>query len=270
MRGWLYVMTNPAMPGIVKIGYSAKDPELRAEELNQTGIPHKPIVEYDLLIEEPYLIEQKVHSELQQVNEGKEWFRCSIEDAILAIQHAANGKGIVETYKHADREKVLELLELEKEAQRQHEQLQKEESERKSEIEREKESYSVVEEAYFDKLEALNQSYKQQLSGIYEDKRHPLMLYWFGAIVSITLLIFVINGVEENLAGSLVLISIFGLILLYPVRLTRRLLENRFKSSSEYMKLGAERSLRKERLTAEFAEWKKSNLKYYKPKSPII
>ncbi|WP_295427803.1 GIY-YIG nuclease family protein [uncultured Thiodictyon sp.] len=33
MKGFVYVMSNKAMPGLVKIGYSTKHPELRAEEL---------------------------------------------------------------------------------------------------------------------------------------------------------------------------------------------------------------------------------------------
>jgi hypothetical protein len=47
MKGWVYVITNLAMPGLVKVGYSRKDPELRAAELNSTGTPHPFVVEYE-------------------------------------------------------------------------------------------------------------------------------------------------------------------------------------------------------------------------------
>jgi hypothetical protein len=33
IRGWVYVIFNEAMPDLVKVGYSTKDPNLRAEEL---------------------------------------------------------------------------------------------------------------------------------------------------------------------------------------------------------------------------------------------
>jgi len=33
MKGWVYVITNKAMPGLVKIGFSMKDTEIRASEL---------------------------------------------------------------------------------------------------------------------------------------------------------------------------------------------------------------------------------------------
>jgi hypothetical protein len=40
MRGWIYVISNNSMPGLVKVGYSMKDPEERAKELDHTGTPH--------------------------------------------------------------------------------------------------------------------------------------------------------------------------------------------------------------------------------------
>jgi len=37
MKGWVYVISNKAMSGLVKVGYSTKDPELRAAELSHTA-----------------------------------------------------------------------------------------------------------------------------------------------------------------------------------------------------------------------------------------
>jgi len=45
MKGWVYIIANKAMPGLVKVGYSMKDPELRAAELNNTGSPHPYVLE---------------------------------------------------------------------------------------------------------------------------------------------------------------------------------------------------------------------------------
>jgi ssDNA-binding Zn-finger/Zn-ribbon topoisomerase 1 len=85
MKGWVYIISNKAMPEILKIGYSTKDPKLRAEELNHTGSPHPYVVEYEILIEEPYQIEQRIHKMLSATKEGKEWFRCSVKEATAAI-----------------------------------------------------------------------------------------------------------------------------------------------------------------------------------------
>ena len=40
-KGFIYVMTNPSMPGIVKVGMSKRVPTERAldNDLNSTGIP---------------------------------------------------------------------------------------------------------------------------------------------------------------------------------------------------------------------------------------
>jgi hypothetical protein len=105
MRGWVYVITNKAMPELVKVGYSTKDPEMRAEELENTGAPHEYVVEFDVLVENPRELEQKVHAQLSTFHERKEWFRCSVSQAISAIKSASGssvlleriGKGIPES-----------------------------------------------------------------------------------------------------------------------------------------------------------------------------
>lgn len=91
MKGWVYAITNRAMPGLVKVGFSTKDPASRAVELGHTGTPHPYVVEYDVLVEEPFSIEQRVHSYLNNQREGKEWFRCTSEVAIAAIQSVVGG-----------------------------------------------------------------------------------------------------------------------------------------------------------------------------------
>lgn len=96
IRGWVYIITNKAMPGLIKVGYSTKDPQLRAGELNHTGSPHPYSVEYDVLVTNPKDIESKTHSSLSKKREGKEWFRCSVEEAIETIRVVINGKAIVE------------------------------------------------------------------------------------------------------------------------------------------------------------------------------
>ena len=97
MKGWVYIISNPSMPGLIKVGHSTKDPELRARELNGTGIPHSYVVEYEMLIEHPARVEQQAHKSLLCIREGKEWFRCSCEEAIAAIQRAAAGRAITES-----------------------------------------------------------------------------------------------------------------------------------------------------------------------------
>ncbi len=116
MKGWVYVITNKAMPGLIKIGYSMKDPELRATELNHTGSPHPYVVDYEVLVNEPRDVEQTVHGRLKNQREGKEWFRCTSEEAIAAIRVVVGTKAQVENYKRADRAKA-EAIKQQKEAE---------------------------------------------------------------------------------------------------------------------------------------------------------
>lgn len=99
MKGWVYILSNKAMPNLVKVGFSTKDPESRANELHTTGVPHRFVVEYDALVNEPFRIEQKAHILLKTYHENKEWFRCNITTAIIAIRQAANGSIILESNK---------------------------------------------------------------------------------------------------------------------------------------------------------------------------
>ena len=116
MRGWVYVISNKAMQGLVKVGYSSKDPDLRAEDLDHTGSPDPYVVEYDMLIENPYEIEQKTHQLLSSKRAGKEWFRCSAEEAIAAIKQVSGTGAIRESYQGAERAKAEALHQRELEA----------------------------------------------------------------------------------------------------------------------------------------------------------
>lgn len=89
IRGWVYIIDNEAMPDILKIGFSTKDPIFRARELAGTGIPHHFRVLFDVLVENPRSVEQAVHAMLALKREGKEWFRCTQEEAITAIRVCA-------------------------------------------------------------------------------------------------------------------------------------------------------------------------------------
>jgi len=103
IKGWVYIITNKAMPGLLKVGFSMKDPTLRARELGHTGSPHSYDVEYEVLVDEPHDIEQRVHSHLREHREGKEWFRCSFDIAVSAIRGVTDSNIYVENFKRADK-----------------------------------------------------------------------------------------------------------------------------------------------------------------------
>lgn len=99
------------MPDLVKVGYTLKDPKLRAEELNNTGAPHPYTVQYEILVENPRDLEQKTHRELYSRLESKEWFRCSVEQAVLAIKQLIGTHFVTETLYFVDQNELDALHE---------------------------------------------------------------------------------------------------------------------------------------------------------------
>ena len=88
--GWVYIVTNKAIPGLVKVGYTTRsDLKLRLQEFNQAGLPYPYEEAYALWVEEPRLIEQRTHQALAAHRENKEWFRCSVERAKETIKKIA-------------------------------------------------------------------------------------------------------------------------------------------------------------------------------------
>ncbi len=112
MRGWVYVMTCRAMPGLLKVGASAKDPFLRAKELRSTGNPHEFVVEYDTLVEDPFMLERAVHERLahhQEIGDGRgvEFFRCTVEEVVMVIRALTKNSGATDAFHKVQRDEIL-------------------------------------------------------------------------------------------------------------------------------------------------------------------
>lgn len=86
MRGWVYIIVNKSMPGLVKVGYTDRSPNKRAAELAGTGMPTPYSVAYSVQLPGPRNVEQQVHRELAHLRAGKEWFRCTVAAARAAIE----------------------------------------------------------------------------------------------------------------------------------------------------------------------------------------
>jgi len=101
VRGWVYIISNEAMPGLLKVGFSTKDPHLRAQELSSTGAPLPYTVLYDVLLRAPRDAEQSIHKHLKDKRAGKEWFRCTLHEAVAAVRTVSNGLVIAENMSKA-------------------------------------------------------------------------------------------------------------------------------------------------------------------------
>lgn len=92
MSGWVYVITNPAIPDRVKVGYTEKPfPEQRARELKTTGVPFDYEVVFAARVEIPQALESAVHRALAKWRADKEWFSCTVVEAIATIEGCSGG-----------------------------------------------------------------------------------------------------------------------------------------------------------------------------------
>lgn len=83
-RGYIYVMTNPAWPGHVKIG-SAGDCNKRLAQFN-TGSPYRDYeIHYHIYATNRLLSERLVHEQLRDYRAQGEWFRASLWQAVEAM-----------------------------------------------------------------------------------------------------------------------------------------------------------------------------------------
>jgi hypothetical protein len=90
-KGSVYVLTNPALSDVVKIGYTARSAEVRARELSGTGVPGKWQVAHEISTGSPKQVEKTVHQKLsrQKVQDGGEFFKVSPEKAARVIRSVA-------------------------------------------------------------------------------------------------------------------------------------------------------------------------------------
>lgn len=102
MKGWVYIISNESFPGCIKIGHSSKDPIGRAQNLG-TGSPYPYTVEYAILTHNYKRIEKQIHSHLFEKREGKEWFKCTIPNAVSVIKKIAKEHFLLEENHYMDR-----------------------------------------------------------------------------------------------------------------------------------------------------------------------
>ena len=89
--GFVYVLTNSSMPGLIKIGQTERHPYSRAEEISaQTGVPTPFVVEYYFSVTDRTKAESAVHIALDsyRVSAGREFFRIEPDKALIIVKHA--------------------------------------------------------------------------------------------------------------------------------------------------------------------------------------
>ena len=86
---WVYVLSNPTTPNLLKIGYTKNTPDERAKQISAaTGVALPYKVEFAFKCFNGEQLEGEVHRFLSEfrVNNQREFFEVSLEEATKAIE----------------------------------------------------------------------------------------------------------------------------------------------------------------------------------------
>jgi hypothetical protein len=95
VKGFVYILVNESFK-YIKIGYSERDPNTRANELFNTGVPTPFIVAYEVLVKSPEQVEELIHRNFEKyrVAKNREFFDLSAATAISKIKILLSENGI--------------------------------------------------------------------------------------------------------------------------------------------------------------------------------
>jgi len=81
---WVYILSNPSIPNVLKIGYTNLNPELRAKQISSsTGVVVPFKVEWATKCNNGYELENIIHKTLKdyRVNNQREFFQIDLEES---------------------------------------------------------------------------------------------------------------------------------------------------------------------------------------------
>lgn len=102
--GYVYILINESMPGLLKIGKTRRDSRSRARELYKTGVPTPYQVAFELFCDDYERTESKIHDELSdfRVNNNREFFRYPLDKAINLLQNMGNSSSKEDSFAAID------------------------------------------------------------------------------------------------------------------------------------------------------------------------
>lgn len=78
-EGYVYVVSNPLFPQLIKIGFTSKPPEERIDELDSTGLPEKFIEHYRVRAIDAQALEKRLHAHFDgyRYRKNREFFKLT-------------------------------------------------------------------------------------------------------------------------------------------------------------------------------------------------
>lgn len=86
-KGYVYILSNPSMPGILKIGKTTRTVEQRCNELWQTGVPTPFEIVAEVMTPNCHKLEAWVHAEIAdlRLSFSREFFSIGEREASLLL-----------------------------------------------------------------------------------------------------------------------------------------------------------------------------------------
>lgn len=99
-KGFIYILINPSLKDLLKIGMTTRSPEERAKELSTTGVPTPFFVAFSEEVSDCQMIEKEIHLQLENFRyiKNREFFEIPLAHAIKIVAK-----------KIEDLEKILKL-----------------------------------------------------------------------------------------------------------------------------------------------------------------
>jgi hypothetical protein len=91
--GYIYILSNPSMPGLHKIGKTQRPPSLRAQELSgSTGVPTDFVLEFEVAVSDCDEAEREIHVRIASLrtNLDREFFRIALDEAVRVVSEVAD------------------------------------------------------------------------------------------------------------------------------------------------------------------------------------
>lgn len=87
MPQYIYIDSNPSMPGLIKVGRTDRDPHERTRELYTTSVPTRFVVEAAFAVKDSKVAEDAAHTVLKdfRVDNNREFFEIDVTGAIKMI-----------------------------------------------------------------------------------------------------------------------------------------------------------------------------------------
>lgn len=181
MRGWVYVLSNRGMPGLLKVGRTAEHPRARAAQLHTTGVPTPFKLEYAVWVDCCDSVERTVHQVLRshRMDRKREFFTVELSAVVRVMENVVSTLNL----------DVLDVVDPAKERARAREQVELERRERERAERERKRKERIDGEAQM----LIGKAHEPVQAAIDETER-VLQVAWAGFVGLLVILTFAVIG----------------------------------------------------------------------------